>query len=113
MGEKLTDTFTYTMEDSRGEQHNPDGNYSGTNDAPVIEELAGDSIAKELAETDAGLSTAGTLSIFDVDTSDKVTAAKVETVAVGGTYAGPTPDAADLIAMFSASGVESEHYRTV
>ncbi len=56
---------------------------NGTNDVPVIAVEAGDSAAENLAETDAGLITTGTLSVIDLDTSDTVTAAVTSVVVTG------------------------------
>ena len=39
--------------------------YSGVNDGPVISVGAGDSAGETIAETDSGLSTAGTLTVVD------------------------------------------------
>ncbi len=105
-GETLTDTFTTTTTDENGATSSTTltVTINGANDAPNITVGAGDSAAETLAETNAGLSTSGTLSIFDVDTTNTVTAAKVNSVSVGGTYTGTVPSSAALIAMFSASG---------
>ncbi len=105
-GETLTDTFTTTITDSQGGTSSATLTITvhGTNDAPDITVGPGDSAAESLAETNSGLSTSGTLSIFDVDTANTVTATKVNSVSVGGTYTGTVPTNAALIAMFSASG---------
>ncbi|MEA4872796.1 MAG: VCBS domain-containing protein, partial [Synergistaceae bacterium] len=105
-GEALTDTFTYTITDSQGATSSAALTVTlhGTNDTPDITAEAGDSSTETLTETNAGLSASGTLSIFDVDTTDTVTAAKVNSVTVGGTYSGTVPTSSALIAMFSASG---------
>ncbi len=106
IGETLTDTFTYTITDSQGATRSTTLTITinGSNDAPEIHVKGTDSDSAALTETDAGLSVGGTLSVFDVDTSDTVAATKVGTVTRGGTYTGPLPDEADLIAMFSVSG---------
>jgi VCBS repeat len=105
-GQTRTDTFTYTMSDDQGATSSTTLTVTvrGANDAPVISVGAGDSDSASWAETDSGLSTSGTLSIFDVDTTNTVTAAKVNSVSIGGTYTGTVPSSATLIAMFSASG---------
>ena len=56
---------------------------NGSNDAPLITIDAGDSAAANLAETDSGLVTTGTLSIEDVDTSDTVSATVSSVVVTG------------------------------
>lgn len=60
-------------------------------------------LLKYCTETNAGLSVSGTLYIR-CGHADTVTAAKVNSVTVGGTYGGARPTDAALIAMFSASG---------
>ena len=107
-GQSVTDTFTYTITDADGDPSSTTLTITvnGTNDAPVISIGVGDSAAKNLTEGNSGLTTNGTLSLFDVDTTDTVTATKVNVVTVGGTYAGPRPTDAELITMFSASGSE-------
>ena len=47
---------------------------TGTNDAPVITVGDGDSAAATLCETNAGLTTSGTLTVTDADVTDTVTA---------------------------------------
>ena len=54
-----------------------------TNDAPVISVVGDDSDAQTLTETNAGLSSSGTLSVEDVDTTDTVVGT-VESVTVTG-----------------------------
>ncbi|MDX1763749.1 MAG: VCBS domain-containing protein, partial [bacterium] len=73
---------------------------TGTNDDPVITD-GPDSVA--LGETDAGLSTTGTLTVTDVDTTDVVTAS-IDALTVGGTSDRLDPAApsdVDLLAMFT------------
>ncbi|MCA9066579.1 MAG: cadherin domain-containing protein, partial [Planctomycetaceae bacterium] len=60
---------------------------TGTNDAPVITD-GPDSVA--LTETDAGLTSSGTLTGSDADLTDNVTAA-VDSIAVSGTGASSVP----------------------
>ena len=58
---------------------------TGANDAPVITVETGDSAAESIAETDAGLTTSGTLSVEDVDISDTVSVAVTSVVESGMT----------------------------
>ena len=74
-GETLTDTFTYTISDGHGGTSIATASVVlvGTNDAPVVQLIAGDSTGTAVPETDSGLIAAGTLTVRDVDTSDTVT----------------------------------------
>ncbi|MGI6442373.1 MAG: VCBS domain-containing protein [Synergistaceae bacterium] len=91
VGETVTDTFTYTITDSQGATATTTLTITviGTNDKPQIRLDAGDSDSESLIETNAGLSTSGTLSVYDVDTLDTPVATKVNTISIGGTYSGP------------------------
>jgi VCBS repeat-containing protein len=109
-GQTVTDTFTYTITDAQGAVSSTTlkVTVTGSNDTPDISVGVGDSAAAALTETDSGLTTAGTLSIYDVDTLDIVTPS-VSAVSAGGTYAGLaslplTP--AQLLAMLTVSGGE-------
>ncbi|MDD2653025.1 MAG: VCBS domain-containing protein, partial [Sulfurimonas sp.] len=108
VGEHTTETFSYTMVDSQGATSTTTLTITinGTNDTPVISVEAGDSDAETITETNTTLTTSGTLSIFDVDTSDTVSADKANSVTVGGDYSGTLPTDDELIAMFSVSGGE-------
>ena len=81
-GESLTLTYTIEVEDSQGatDTQNVVITINGTNDAPVI---TGGPDSVGLTETDAGLTSSGTLTVTDLDRSDSVTAA-VDSVAVSG-----------------------------
>ena len=120
--------LTYTIEVTDNNATQPDGTVltanetvtitiTGTNDAPVITILTGDSGSSALIETDAPLSSQGTLSITDLDTSDVVQVA-TSVVAVQKAADGSTmlpdvnePANAALLAMFSATQqpVDGEH----
>ncbi|HRL95118.1 MAG TPA: VCBS domain-containing protein, partial [Pseudomonas sp.] len=104
----VTDTFTYTITDSQGATSSTTLTVyvNGKNDAPVITINGTDSTSASLAETNSGLTTAGTLSIFDVDTSDTVTVSKAPAFSVDGSYAGPRPSDTLLKAMLTVSGGE-------
>ena len=75
---------------------------TGTNDAPVISVGAGDSAAETVAETNAGLTESGTLTVVDVDLSDAVTPT-VFSVAASGTTTGLGPNNAALQAMLTVT----------
>jgi VCBS repeat-containing protein len=111
-GQKVTDTFTYTITDAQGAISTTTltVTVTGSNDAPDITVGAGDSVAAGLTETNSGLTASGTLSIFDVDTQDTV-APSVTTVTASGTYAGlgslsSQVTNAQLLAMLTVSGGE-------
>ena len=74
VGETATDTFTYAIRMSNGtlSWNTATIVFTGTNDVPDISVGSGDSGSETLAETNAGLSTSGTLTVVDPDTSDTV-----------------------------------------
>ena len=72
----------------------------GTNDAPDIRVLAGDSAAETINETNSGLTKSGTLTVTDVDLSD-VVSLSVQSVAASGTTSGLGLTNAQLKAMLS------------
>ena len=76
---------------------------NGTNDAPDITVETGDSAAETLTETDAGLSTNGTLTATDLDVSD-VVVSRILSLAKTGDFAGLSSSDIDLLNMFSLSG---------
>lgn len=84
-GETLTDTFVYTATDRSGKTATTTVTITinGTNDAPEISLKDGDSDSAKLIEGDEGLYSDGTLSIKDIDTSDKVTV-NVKDVQISG-----------------------------
>ncbi len=75
-GQTATDVFTYTMADAHGATSSTSLTITltGTNDAPDITAGSGDSATATLTETDAGLTTSGTLTLIDPDLTDTVTA---------------------------------------
>src|SRR5688572_3104463 len=77
VGQTITDTFTYAIRMSNGtlSWNTATIVFSGVNDAPVISVGSGDSAGESIAETDSGLSTNGTLTVVDPDTSDTVAVA--------------------------------------
>jgi VCBS repeat-containing protein len=107
-GQTKVEQFTVTLNDGHGGVVDRviEVTITGTNDAPVISVLGTDSSAANLNETDSGLSTTGTLSIFDIDTSNTVLASKTDTLTVDGSYTGARPSDAALKAMFTVVGGE-------
>jgi len=104
VGEHLSDSFTVQVDDHNGGVATQVVNIDivGTNDAPVVEALAGDSAgtADPLAETNAGLAASGTLTVTDVDLTDTV-ALSVHAVSATGPTGGLSN--ADLLAFFSVA----------
>ena len=92
-GESLTLTYTIEVTDSEGATDTQDVviTINGTNDAPVITD-GPDAVG--LTETDAGLTSTGTLTVSDSDRTDNVTAA-VDSVAVTGTGSSSVPGTLD------------------
>ena len=76
---------------------------TGTNDAPVI---TADPGTHGLTETDAALTTSGTLAVTDADVTNTV-AATVHGVAVGGTGATSAPSALDNAALMAMLSVDA------
>ena len=108
-GEKFTETFVYSATDKRGETQTTTLTITihGTNDAPEIRLLEGNSDSAGLTETDEPLTASGTLTPFDVDTSDTVTADKTGDLEIGGSFAGKLPegfDAEKFLSMFEVGG---------
>ena len=83
-GGTVTETVTVTI--------------TGSNDGPDIRAEAGDNAGHNFDETNAGLSTSGTLTVTDPDTSDTVDTS-VANLAISGNQ-GALSDG-DLLAMFS------------
>src|SRR5207237_10748511 len=73
---------------------------AGAEDAPDITIGAGDNAAQTLAETNAALSTTGTLTVTDVNLSDSVTPT-VASVSLSGTTGGLT--SAAVLGMLTVS----------
>nr|CAD6596238.1 hypothetical protein RKHAN_00247 [Rhizobium sp. Khangiran2] len=88
-GDVKVETFTITVTDNHGTStsHEVTITLKGTNDTPVITVEADDSTGAVIPETNAGLSTNGTLTLADVDLTDIVTAS-VESVTVSGPTGG-------------------------
>ena len=104
-GQKLTLTYTVKADDSQSVDSNPQTVtivITGSEDAPVISVGGVDSTTKTLAETNAALSTSGTLTVTDVDLSDAVNPSVVSVVA-SDTTTGLGSDHAALKAMLSVT----------
>ncbi|MDH2296098.1 VCBS domain-containing protein, partial [Cobetia sp. 1AS1] len=87
VGESLVLDYTVVVTDSQGAtaEQVVSITINGTNDAPVIAIDGDDSAAESLTETDAPLSTTGTLSVSDLDTTDEVTPSVTAVTATGDT----------------------------
>ena len=101
-GETSTIVVSYKVTDAHGATvaQTETITVTGTNDAPVIGMLENDSAAAVLSETNAGLSTSGTLTVTDADLSDTSTI-MVDSVSVGGATAGLDASDAALKAMLT------------
>ncbi|MEP4552722.1 MAG: Ig-like domain-containing protein, partial [Tateyamaria sp.] len=73
--DSLSFDYTVTLSDNNGDAVSQIITVviQGTNDAPVITVDMGDSISADLTESNAGLTSDGTLSVEDIDVSDEVT----------------------------------------
>ena len=73
-GEELEQTYTVTIDDGEGGTVDQlvTITITGDNDDPDIRVETGDSASALLPETNAGLSTSGTLTVTDVDTADEI-----------------------------------------
>ncbi|MBR9754013.1 MAG: tandem-95 repeat protein, partial [Gammaproteobacteria bacterium] len=87
VGESLVLDYTVVVTDSQGvtAEQVVSITINGTNDVPVIAIEGDDSAAESLTETDAPLSTTGTLSVSDLDTTDEVTPSVTAVNATGDT----------------------------
>ena len=86
-GESLTLTYTIRATDDSlaSDDQTVTVTITGSNDAPLISVGAGDSAAKTIAETNAGLTVSDTLTVVDADLSDAVTSTVFSVVASGMT----------------------------
>jgi large repetitive protein len=80
------ETFSFDISDGQGGvvSRTVSVTLTGTNDAPDIQTITTDSAAKTLTETNAGLTSTGTLTVTDADLADMV-ASSVTGVALSGT----------------------------
>ena len=85
---------------------------TGSEDAPVISVVGVDSTTKTLAESNAALSTSGTLTVTDADLSDTVNPSVVSVVA-SDTTTGLGSDNAALKAMLSVTPARSRPTRAI
>ena len=108
VGEERTDAIWYEIHDGNGGYDAAviDFTITGVNDAPIISVETSDSDSETLSETNAALATSGTLTVTDVDTSDKVTLAVRSVVSSGKNDDASTPENATLLAMLSLSTIE-------
>ncbi|MCI4430956.1 MAG: VCBS domain-containing protein, partial [Burkholderiales bacterium] len=101
-GQTKLETFSFNVQDGNGgtASRTVSVTITGTNDAPVISVVTTDSDAKTLNETNAALSSSGTLTVVDADLSDTVAASVVSVVASDTTTGLGSNDAA-LAAMLT------------
>jgi VCBS repeat-containing protein len=101
----MTIVVSYTVADNHGGTvaQTETITITGTNDQPDIKVVGADSASAAFNETDSGLSTSGTLTVADPDTSDTVDVS-ITNVAVSGTGGAGTLTAADLKAMLTLTG---------
>ncbi|MDN2658178.1 VCBS domain-containing protein, partial [Cobetia sp. 14N.309.X.WAT.E.A4] len=87
VGESLVLDYTVVVTDSQGvtAEQVVSITINGSNDAPVIAIEGDDSASESLTETDDTLTTAGTLSVSDLDTTDEVTPSVTAVTATGDT----------------------------
>jgi len=98
----VTAVFTITVTDDEGATDTQDVTITitGANDVPIITVEAGDSDGATLTETDAALTSNGTLSVVDLDITDTVNVT-VTSVAESGVTAGLASNNSALLAMLS------------
>ncbi|MCO7237236.1 VCBS domain-containing protein, partial [Cobetia sp. Dlab-2-U] len=86
-GESLVLDYTVVVTDGQGAtaEQVVSITINGSNDAPVIAIEGDDSAAESLTETDDTLTTSGTLSVSDLDTTDEVTPSVTAVNATGDT----------------------------
>ncbi|MCX7275487.1 MAG: VCBS domain-containing protein, partial [Burkholderiales bacterium] len=105
-GEQLTLTYTLTATDSSLTPGSTTREVVitvfGSNDTPRITVATGDSVARSLTETNAGLTAFGTLTVVDPDASDTVTDFVASVIASGQTAGAPADPA--LLAMMTVPG---------
>src|SRR5207248_1487161 len=102
-GQTKVETFTISLSDGTSTvTKDVTVTITGTNDAPDIHLVTTDSAATTLTETNAGLSSSGTLTVNDPDVSDTVSSS-VTTVVASGTTTGLGLTNAQLLAMLGVS----------
>jgi VCBS repeat-containing protein len=112
-GQTVTETYVVTINDGLATTtQNVDVTITGTNDAPVISLVGTDSATAGLAETNAGLATAGHVTVTDVDLTD-VDTLSVDSVSIGAASTGSTSvSAAALKAMMSVDQNGAWHFNS-
>jgi T1SS-143 domain-containing protein len=103
-GEIAEESFTYVLRDAGGleDQGVLKITITGTNDAPVISVVGGDSALAELTETNARLTATGTLTVTDADAAD-VVKAEVTFLEVDGPDTGNNFQPGELRSYFSVT----------
>jgi VCBS repeat-containing protein len=103
-GQTKTEVFTVTLTDDFGAAVTKDVTITltGTNDSPDIHLVTSDSAAASLTETNADLTSSGTLTVTDADLADTVNSA-VTVVLASGTTAGLNLTNAQLLSMLSVA----------
>ena len=108
-GETLELKYTIKATDSSGAvvERPVTVTVTGTNDTPAITVETGDTVSHDFNENGAALTTAGTLTLTDLDLTDN-TGSSVTKVAVSGNAANipGLPDSAALLAMLKTGGSE-------
>lgn len=112
-GETATDHFTYAIRLSNGTLSwaTVTVMITGTNDRPDISVGSGDSASASLLETDSPLSTSGTLTVVDPDTSDAVTVS-VSGVSASGNSGSLTAGDLDAMLTLGASSLNADSGET-
>jgi VCBS repeat-containing protein len=102
VGESVTEKYDVTFNDAHGSivTETVTVTITGSNDGPDIRAIAGDTASHGFNETDSGLSTSGTLTVTDPDTTDTVDTSAA--VAVSGNQGSLSNS--DLLAMFHITG---------
>jgi VCBS repeat-containing protein len=105
-GQSVTENYIVTLNDGHGSTttQTVTVTITGTNDAPEISVLAGDSVSAGIDESNAGLIASGTITVNDADLSDTVSTS-VSLTGVTGNQGSLT--SAQLEAMLSASPASS------
>ncbi len=103
-GQSITLTYTINVTDNQGAVDTQDVvvTITGSNSAPNITVESGDSASSSLTETNSTLSSNGTLSVLDINTTDTVTA-QVSSVTATGTTTGLISNNAALLNMLSVN----------
>ena len=103
-------TFTYDVIDNNGGVTPTTAvvTITGSNDAPDIRVGAGDSASASLSETNAGLSTSGTLTVTDVDTADQISTSVALTTVTGNQGSFSNAQLLAMLSVLPASGLAAD-----